>query len=648
MCAASQQPRIPRELVCSSQLTAHFYGWRLKDSLYTLNQSMATKLSLEELFKNALTENADLASLGQNAFMFFVLALYVQAEDLRALAAGSLTDGGDDKKVDACHIDLDEGRAVIVQGYCAKDWKRAAAPSNKAADLNTAVTWLLSVPLAEVPEKLREKARELRDAITGGDISRLDVLYIHNLPESANVEQELLGVGTNVKKALASMGRGEITVVHQELGASRAEALYASREREILVEDAITVKGRRLGEEEGDGWKAVVMTVEGAWLRELYTGFQESLFSANYRNFLGVSKRRGNINSGIQQTAASEPRNFWVYNNGVTILTNRLEPKPDGTTIIYGCSIINGAQTTGALSTEATPDLRDVRVPCRIVQCSKQELIHQIIKFNNTQNVIRPADIRSSDPVQKRLAKDLLAFGFTYVHRRSAARTPKDALSAESLGPALAAFHGDPQLAGRQRSDIFLNDATYKKIFEDRLSAEHAYLIFSLSMALDQIKLGLNQKVSSGTATKQELAQYDILRYSMSKVFVLYVIGIVAEQIYGGAIADRMMWRCKAQMIKPESKDIVDCWQKALTSVLSLLPTAISQAGKTPYEFARSQDVAARAAATVAGLLDATKDQIEPQFKPLRDATALASPVPATATTPAPVVTAKPVKTGKP
>lgn len=71
----------------------------------------------------------------------------------------------------------------------------------------------------------------------------------------------------------------------------------------------------------------------------------------------------------------------------------------------------------------------------------------QIVRFNNTQNAFRPADMRSNDPAQKRLADEFKKFGIEYVHRRVGTFTPKDAISAEGIAPSLAAFHGKPQLA---------------------------------------------------------------------------------------------------------------------------------------------------------------------------------------------------------
>jgi len=69
---------------------------------------MPTKPSVQELFKRAVEANPDLASLGANAYLFFVLSASRSGRGRSRLAALALTDGPDDKKVDACYIDLEE------------------------------------------------------------------------------------------------------------------------------------------------------------------------------------------------------------------------------------------------------------------------------------------------------------------------------------------------------------------------------------------------------------------------------------------------------------------------------------------------------------------------------------------------------------
>ncbi|MBM3746011.1 MAG: hypothetical protein FJW34_09445 [Acidobacteria bacterium] len=76
-----------------------------------------------------------------------------------------MTDDVDDKKCDLVFVDREMGLGLVAQAYEARNTSRLAAPSNKAADLNTAASWLLSRDLADLPEKLRPAATDLRQAL---------------------------------------------------------------------------------------------------------------------------------------------------------------------------------------------------------------------------------------------------------------------------------------------------------------------------------------------------------------------------------------------------------------------------------------------------------------------------------------------------
>jgi hypothetical protein len=115
-------------------------------------------------WEQALSARDDLEDYGDNAVGLFALALRYQIDDLHSVAAESITDGSDDKKCDILHIDRDEEVAVIAQCYRSSKQK-LCAPANKASDLNTAIGWLLQRPLKDVPNRLKELAKELRNAI---------------------------------------------------------------------------------------------------------------------------------------------------------------------------------------------------------------------------------------------------------------------------------------------------------------------------------------------------------------------------------------------------------------------------------------------------------------------------------------------------
>jgi hypothetical protein len=579
---------------------------------------MAKFDSSEYSFLKALDGTRLVDQFGANALLIFFLSLYTRTESPEEVATEALTDGPNDKKVDACYIDIDAGRALIVQAYQAKVPGRTAAPSNKASDLNTAVAWLISAPEPEIPKGLKSKARELRDSIKNGEIDEVELNYVHNCFESDNVQAELKTAAVHCRDILRSMGIREITVSFREFGLDKIEDLFRSRDRNILVDDEIPVDGELLGDHNGDGWEAIVLTVKGTWIYDLYKTHGSRLFSANLRDYLGATRHRGNINMRIKQTAASSPTSFWVFNNGITILTKGITRTLEGV-FLQGMSIINGAQTTGAIGHCNRSEVEDVRVPCRIVECDDGDLIEKIIRYNNTQNVILPSDLRSNDVVQKRLATEFEQFGVTYSHRRGT-KVAKGAITAEMLAPGLSAFHGDLQTAGRRRRDIFESDLIYERLFTARFSAEHAFLIANLVAAIDEVKYRLKQRISDGKATQLESDQYEVLKFSISKFFVLFIIGQCAEEILGLKLPDLFAWKSKKQMIGPDSLDLKNAWVAALGALMPLIWNSVKNLGD-PYDVVRSIELARRASSGVRSILAAAATTLAPQFHELKSAT---------------------------
>ena len=154
-------------------------------------------------FEDALSSRPGLlaAVSREGAYLAMAVALYLEEPDVMALASEGFTDGHNDKKIDFMYFDKESRRLVFAQGYLSKSSKDSA-PANKASDLNTACAWIVSGDLAEVPENLREVISEFREAIDEGDVEQIDLLYIHNLPESVNVAQELQTVEAHLRKSL--------------------------------------------------------------------------------------------------------------------------------------------------------------------------------------------------------------------------------------------------------------------------------------------------------------------------------------------------------------------------------------------------------------------------------------------------------------
>ena len=157
-------------------------------------------------------------SIGEgNAHMIWAIALYLEEPDVEALASEALTDGPDDKKIDFIYLDRDAKRVIFAQGYYGLG-KKDSAPANKASDLNTAGAWLFSGDLDKAPIQLRSTIEECRAALDEGEVDTIELLYVHNYPESVNVSKELQTAADHLKKVIGE--KPDILVSSRELGSS--------------------------------------------------------------------------------------------------------------------------------------------------------------------------------------------------------------------------------------------------------------------------------------------------------------------------------------------------------------------------------------------------------------------------------------------
>jgi AIPR protein len=186
---------------------------------------------------------------------------------------------------------------------------------------------------------------------------------------------------------------------------------YADSLSPILVDEQFNVVVKDGFEIQADQWSAFVTALPASFLYRLYKKHKTKLFSANVRDYLGSRKTDQNINYGIKQTAEQSPDNFWVFNNGLTMLVNefRFPGRKDGGArlTIRGLSIVNGAQTTGAIgSLKKLPD-PSAFVPVRLIKTANRDVIYDVIRYNNSQNKVTAPDFRSTDRVQKRLKEEM-------------------------------------------------------------------------------------------------------------------------------------------------------------------------------------------------------------------------------------------------
>jgi hypothetical protein len=242
--------------------------------------------------------------------------------------------------------------------------------------------------------------------------------------------------------------------------------------------------------------KARVFITKGKDLAKIYDTFKERIFQQNVRYFLG--SRSKSINAQILTTAKDEnqSKNFWYFNNGVTIVCKEIRESVSAKVIhLDKAQIINGAQTTYALYDAYTSGkLRDdAEVLIKAIQTDDRKLIENVTLYTNSQNAIKLRDLCSNDDVQVILHRILLeTYGYFFERKRgeldSEYQTPKSkeellgtnykakVMSNENAAQSiLAMFLSKPAQAKSEKGRIFLKDGGfYDDIFnpKDKVLAE--------------------------------------------------------------------------------------------------------------------------------------------------------------------------------
>lgn len=472
------------------------------------------------------SETALIENYGEgNAFLIWVMGLYLDCSDLAALGDESLTDQFDDKKIDFLRIDDERRKIYIVQGYYSKK-EKDSAPANKASDLNTAAAWLTTGDITKLPARLQEVVKDARESIADGDVDGLELVYVHNCSESVQVEQELKTAKDYFQRA---MGEG-FNISYKEIGNHAVEILYRERNSNIKVLEAVTCPFRPGYRESHATWSSVVLTVTGDWLRTIYYNYKESLFSANYRGFLGISKKT-TINSGIKYTAEKSPDNFWVYNNGITILTNKMEVKKDAI-ILHGMSIINGAQTTGSIgSLDLKIDLRGVQILTRIIECGDPAVVNDIVKYNNTQNKITSWDKFGNDVYQTELEKKFHSYHHVYSSKRGF-ENRNSQLSIENCIQPLVSFLGYYKESNKSRVSLFNSTKLYKEAF-DHAKARHILFVSCLEKCIVEVRREKREVVRQGSnVTDLDLKMNDFFASLKSKQFAIAIMAELLTRLF--------------------------------------------------------------------------------------------------------------------
>ena len=338
-------------------------------------------------------------------------------------ASLSITDGYDDNGIDAIRFEENSKCLWLVQTKFIHNGV-GGVDNGDLEKFTKGVKLLIDGSFDRFNAKVRAKEGEIQEALddaavkihlvmayTGKELSKHNLQTINDLLSEQNDSDEILFFKDfNLDKAYKSLenGFGDAT-----------------------INEDITLYNWGHIEEP---FKSYYGQISGSELAALFQKYGFRLFTENIRSFLGTSS----ANSEISVTIKEEPENFVYFNNGITILCEKIQKKVKGgsdkSVGVFECSgfsVVNGAQTLGSigslLETHAV-QVEKIKVIVKLISLedTNSGFGKRITIATNTQNKVDKKDFVSLDTEHARIKLELNLEGINYHYKRTDEKVVSD------------------------------------------------------------------------------------------------------------------------------------------------------------------------------------------------------------------------------
>ena len=409
-----------------------------------------------------------------------------------------VTDGPDDKQIDAMVIDDDNSTVYVIQG------KFVGEGSVDAESLREVLaSWTQFKDIAKLQEtgnqKLKRRLPEVATALEDDYSVAFELIITGQLTDSA------LSDLATFQKTLASSDDfpAEIHVVDSD-ELQRRYDIALERENPLISHRIELDAGKYMAMEIG-GTNCVVAAIP---LKDCinFPGIKDgTLFQKNVRQSLGLNNR---VNKGIKASIyGTEHRDFFFYHNGVTAICHKFAIS-EGILTVRGLSVVNGCQSLNTIlsCSEKVKELDDAFVMIRFYEIPERKRADQISISTNSQSAVKPRDLRSNDRrvlALKRSYEEKYHQGYFITKRGEEAPANKDntlVVDLLELGKYMIAWHS-------QRPNIsYSENKIFDKHFEQLFSRNRDYApenVFALSHWMQEVRkcwrkdnpLGLNESL---------------------------------------------------------------------------------------------------------------------------------------------------------
>jgi len=247
----------------------------------------------------------------------------------------------------------------------------------------------------------------------------------------------------------------------------------------------------------------------------------ERIFESNVRGYQDESK----VNEGIAKSLSeNDGPNFWLLNNGVTIIAAKAAPAGHRSLSIEDPQIVNGLQTSRIVfkyfKDHNTADNRTVLV--RVIETTDQTIQDRIIRATNSQNRMPPASLRMTDQIHRDIEELFKKADLFYDRRkgfyRDQGKPIRKIISVNAVTQAvISILLQRPDDARARPGDYFKDDDRYESAFANPKIPVGAYL--GCIQIMDRVEQFLAKKAVASSDAKN-------LKFYMAALLARELTGI--------------------------------------------------------------------------------------------------------------------------
>lgn len=384
-----------------------------------------------------------------------------------------MTDGADDKQIDALFIDDNQQTVFVIQGKFIGNGSVDAEPLREVLS-----SWIQLKDLVRLQEvgniKLKRKLSEVAKALEDEYEIEFELITTGELTEAAKADLDTFQAQL-VELSETNDFYANIKIVDKNELKRRYD--LALEKDNPTINHEVNLSNSKAMEIEIAGNKVVVAALP---LKECIKmpGIKDgTLFQKNVRQSLGLSNR---VNKGIKSTIYSDQhKDFFFYHNGITAICNKLSLN-DNKLKLHGLSVVNGCQsiTTILNCSEKVKQLDDTYILFRFYEIPQRERGDKISINTNSQSAVKPRDLRSNDKRVLNIKKSYeqkYPNGYFVSKRGEIPPATKDkdyVLDLLNLGKYLITWHSQRPNIAYSETRIF--DKYFDQLFKKDYSAEKA------------------------------------------------------------------------------------------------------------------------------------------------------------------------------